>query len=33
MNPYEILGTGQRSGLIELADNALSIDSIKKKLG
>ena len=31
--PYEILGTGVRSGLVELADDALSIDSIKKKLG
>jgi phosphatidylinositol kinase/protein kinase (PI-3 family) len=33
LNPYEILGTGQRCGLIELADDALSIDSIKKKMG
>ena len=33
MKPYEILGTGQRSGLIEVATDALSIDSIKKKMG
>lgn len=33
LNPYEILGTGQRCGIIELAEDALSIDSIKKKMG
>lgn len=33
VKPYEILATGQRSGLIELAIDALSIDSIKKKMG
>jgi phosphatidylinositol 4-kinase len=33
LKPYEILGTGQRCGIIELAEDALSIDSIKKKMG
>ena len=33
LKPYEILATGPRCGLIELADDALSIDSIKKKMG
>ena len=33
LNPYEIIGTGQRAGIIELATDALSIDSIKKKMG
>lgn len=33
MKPYEILATGQRCGIIECATDALSIDSIKKKMG
>lgn len=33
MRPYEIIGTGQRAGIIEVAQDALSIDSIKKKMG
>lgn len=33
LKPYEILATGQRCGLIECVSDALSIDSIKKKLG
>lgn len=33
MKPYEILATGQRCGIIEVANDALSIDSIKKKMG
>lgn len=33
LRPYEILATGQRCGLIECVSDALSIDSIKKKLG
>lgn len=33
LKPYEILATGARCGLIEVAQNALSIDSIKKKMG
>ena len=33
MKPYEILATGQRCGIIEVATDALSIDSIKKKMG
>ena len=33
LKPYEILATGARCGLIEVASNALSIDSIKKKMG
>jgi phosphatidylinositol 4-kinase len=33
VKPYEILATGQRCGLIEVATDALSIDSIKKKIG
>lgn len=33
MRPYEILATGQRCGLIEMVSDALSIDSIKKRLG
>lgn len=31
VKPYEILATGARCGLIEVATDALSIDSIKKK--
>ena len=33
LKPYEILATGARCGLIEVASDALSIDSIKKKMG
>lgn len=33
LKPYEIIGTGQRAGIIEVAIDALSIDSIKKKMG
>lgn len=33
LKPYEILATGKRCGLIEVVSDALSIDSIKKKLG
>lgn len=33
LKPYEIIGTGHRSGIIELCMDALSIDSIKKKMG
>ena len=33
LKPYEILATGARCGLIEVVSNALSIDSIKKKMG
>ena len=33
MKPYEIFATGARCGLVEVAQNALSIDSIKKKMG
>ena len=33
LKPYEILATGQRCGLIEVVSDALSIDSIKRKLG
>jgi phosphatidylinositol kinase/protein kinase (PI-3 family) len=32
LKPYEILATGQRCGLIEVAQDAMSIDSIKRKL-
>jgi len=33
MKPYEILATGLNCGMIEVATDALSIDSIKKKMG
>ena len=33
LKPYEILSTGARCGLIECVSDALSIDSIKKKMG
>jgi phosphatidylinositol kinase/protein kinase (PI-3 family) len=33
LRPYEILATGQRCGLIEVVSDALSIDSIKRKIG
>lgn len=33
LKPYEILATGARCGLIEMVSDALSIDSIKKKMG
>lgn len=33
LKPYEILATGLRAGIIEVAQDALSIDSIKKKMG
>ena len=33
LKPYEILATGARCGLIECVSDALSIDSIKKKMG
>lgn len=33
LRTYEILATGNRSGLIEAVSDALSIDSIKKKMG
>lgn len=33
LKPYEILATGRRAGIIEVAQDALSIDSIKKKMG
>jgi phosphatidylinositol 4-kinase len=33
LKPYEILATGKRCGLIEVVQDALSIDSIKRKLG
>jgi len=32
LRPYEILATGNRCGLIEVVTDALSIDSIKKKM-
>ncbi len=32
LKPYEILATGQRCGLIEVVQDALSIDSLKRKL-
>jgi phosphatidylinositol 4-kinase len=32
LKPYEILATGQRCGLIEVVQDAMSIDSIKRKL-
>ena len=32
LKTYEILATGARCGLIEVASDALSIDSIKKKM-
>ena len=32
LRPYEILATGNRCGLIEVVSDALSIDSIKKKM-
>jgi phosphatidylinositol kinase/protein kinase (PI-3 family) len=33
LRPYEIIATGPNCGLIEMCDGALSIDSIKKKMG
>lgn len=33
IKPYEILSTGARCGIIEMVSDALSIDSIKKKMG
>ena len=33
LRPYEILATGARCGLIEVVSDALSIDSIKRKVG
>ena len=33
LRPYEILATGARCGLLEFVTDALSIDSIKKKMG
>ena len=33
LKPYEILATGARCGLLEVVSDALSIDSIKKKMG
>jgi phosphatidylinositol kinase/protein kinase (PI-3 family) len=33
MRTYEIIGTGHRAGIIEVCQDALSIDSIKKKMG
>ncbi len=33
LRTYEILATGPRCGLIEAVSDALSIDSIKKKMG
>ena len=33
LRTYEILATGSRCGLIEAVSDALSIDSIKKKMG
>ena len=32
MNPYEILSTGNESGIIECVGNAISIDDLKKKI-
>ena len=32
LNPYEILATGQRCGLIEVCENAYSVSAIKEKL-
>ena len=33
LKPYEIIGTGTRAGIIGVCMDALSIDSIKKKMG
>ncbi len=33
LKPYEILATGPRCGLIEVVSDALSLDSIRKKMG
>ena len=33
LKPYEIIGTGKRAGIIEVAQDAISIDSMKKKMG
>lgn len=33
LKPYEILATGPNCGLIECIKDALSVDSIKKKMG
>ena len=33
LKTYEILATGARCGLLEVASDALSVDSIKKKMG
>jgi len=33
LRPYEILGTGPNCGLIEVINDAMSIDAIKKKMG
>lgn len=33
LRPYEILATGRRCGLIEVVSDAMSIDSIRKRLG
>lgn len=30
--PYEILSTGNESGIIEVVNNAISIDDLKKKI-
>lgn len=32
VNPYEILSTGNESGIIECVSNAISIDDLKKKI-
>jgi hypothetical protein len=32
VNPYEILSTGNESGIIECVSNTISIDDLKKKI-
>jgi len=32
VNPYEILSTGNESGIIECVSNAISIDDLKRKI-
>ena len=33
MNPYDIIATGKRCGLIEFATDSMNLSSIKEKLG
>jgi len=33
LKPYEIVGTGQKSGILEFIEDSMAVSGIKEKLG